>query len=52
LAIEQGVAFMPGEPFLPVESAGCGQLRLNFSHASEAQADEGLQKLAALIRHI
>ncbi len=52
LAIEQGVAFMPGEPFLPFETTGCGQLRLNFSHANEVQADEGLHKLAALIRHI
>jgi 2-aminoadipate transaminase len=52
LAIEQGVAFMPGEPFLPFETTGCGQLRLNFSHANEAQADEGLRKLAALIRSI
>lgn len=50
LAIDAGVAFMPGEPFLPFETTGCGQLRLNFSHASEAQADEGLKKLAALIR--
>ena len=52
LAIEQGVAFMPGEPFLPFETTGCGQLRLNFSHANEVQADEGLRKLAALIRSI
>lgn len=50
LAIDAGVAFMPGEPFLPFETTGCGQLRLNFSHAREAQADEGLKKLAALIR--
>jgi 2-aminoadipate transaminase len=27
-----------------------GQLRLNFSHASEEQADAGLAKLAALVR--
>lgn len=52
LAIKQGVAFMPGEPFLPFETTGCGQLRLNFSHANEVQADEGLRKLAALIRSI
>lgn len=49
-AIEAGVAFMPGEPFMPIEASGCGQLRLNFSHASEAQAEVGLRKLAALIR--
>jgi DNA-binding transcriptional MocR family regulator len=49
-AIEAGVAFMPGEPFMPVEMGGCGQLRLNFSHASEVQAESGLEKLAALVR--
>ena len=40
---------MPGEPFLPIEVESCGQLRLNFSHASEAQAELGLEKLAALV---
>lgn len=49
-AIAAGVAFMPGEPFLPMQVEACGQLRLNFSHASEAQAEIGLAKLAALIR--
>jgi DNA-binding transcriptional MocR family regulator len=49
-AIEAGVAFMPGEPFLPLEAGSCGQLRLNFSHAGEAQAELGLSKLAALVR--
>ncbi len=49
-AIEAGVAFMPGEPFLPLAVEGCGQLRLNFSHAGEEQAESGLEKLAALVR--
>ncbi|MFZ2163534.1 MAG: PLP-dependent aminotransferase family protein [Sideroxyarcus sp.] len=49
-AIEAGVAFMPGEPFFPVTVESSGQLRLNFSHASEEQADIGLAKLAALVR--
>jgi DNA-binding transcriptional MocR family regulator len=49
-AIEAGVAFMPGEPFFPVTVENSGQLRLNFSHASEEQADIGLAKLAALVR--
>jgi DNA-binding transcriptional MocR family regulator len=48
-AIEAGVAFMPGEPFLPLEAGSCGQLRLNFSHASEEQAEIGLAKLATLV---
>ena len=50
-ALEEGVAFMPGEPFLPEEVDSCGQLRLNFSHADEAQVESGLKKLAALIRY-
>ena len=50
-AIGEGVAFMPGEPFMPVMVESCGQLRLNFSHASEEQAEIGLAKLAALVRN-
>lgn len=49
-AIEAGIAFMPGEPFLPVEVESCGQLRLNFSHADEGQVETGLKKLAGLVR--
>jgi len=49
-AIEAGVAFMPGEPFMPIETQGTGQLRLNFSHAIEEQAERGLAALATLIR--
>lgn len=49
-AIAAGVAFMPGEAFFPAEAGARGQLRLNFSHADETQADEGLRRLAALVR--
>lgn len=49
-AIDAGVAFMPGEPFMPMQVEACGQLRLNFSHASEEQAEIGLAKLATLVR--
>ncbi len=49
-ALEAGVAFMPGEQFLPMEVSGCGQLRLNFSHANEVQAEAGLNILATLVR--
>jgi DNA-binding transcriptional MocR family regulator len=52
LAIEAGVAFMPGEPFFPMEVESSGQLRLNFSHASEAQAEAGLKILADLLRNV
>lgn len=50
-AIEEGVAFMPGEAFFPLQADNLGQLRLNFSHANEVQAGTGLRKLAALIRN-
>jgi DNA-binding transcriptional MocR family regulator len=32
------------------EMDGCGQLRLNFSHATTTQAESGLAKLASLVR--
>jgi 2-aminoadipate transaminase len=51
-AIERGVAFMPGEPFFPDARAAAGALRLNFSHATEAQADRGLAVLADLLREV
>lgn len=47
-AIEQGVAFMPGEEFYPDEPE-LGTLRLNFSHASAEQVDRGLEVLASLV---
>jgi DNA-binding transcriptional MocR family regulator len=50
LAIEQGVAFMPGESFYADRQGARGELRLNFSHAEEADIDKGLAVLAQLIR--
>ncbi|MBV8634533.1 MAG: PLP-dependent aminotransferase family protein [Burkholderiaceae bacterium] len=49
-ALEQNVAFMPGEPFFPVPEEGLGHLRLNFSHAPAERIEEGIARLAALIR--
>ncbi|MFZ4649192.1 MAG: PLP-dependent aminotransferase family protein [Rubrivivax sp.] len=49
-AIERRVAFMPGEPFFPGSTPVTGRLRLNFSHASEHEADRGLRSLAELLR--
>jgi 2-aminoadipate transaminase len=48
-AIRRGVAFMPGEPFYPAVSNGCGALRLNFNHADAAQTERGLATLEQLI---
>ena len=49
VAIEQGVAFMPGESFHPNPEEGLGTMRLNFSHASEASIEKGLAVLAQLV---
>jgi DNA-binding transcriptional MocR family regulator len=50
LALEQQVAFMPGEAFMPEPTRGTGQIRLNFSHADRDQTQVGLAKLAGLVR--
>lgn len=49
-ALEQNVALMPGEPFFAAPEQGLGYLRLNFSHAPEAKIEEGLARLAGLVR--
>ena len=49
VAIERGVAFMPGEPFYPEEPQRSATLRLNFSHASAADAERGLAILAQVL---
>jgi len=41
---------MPGEAFYADPKPARGTLRLNFSHASEAQVDEGLATLSRLVR--
>lgn len=50
-ALAQNVAFMPGEPFFADPDANPGYLRLNFSHIDPERLDEGLKRLAAVIRH-
>ena len=49
LALEQGVAFMPGEHFFMGSQPPTGYLRLNFSHASPADAERGLTRLAGMV---
>ena len=49
-ALAQDVAFMPGEPFFADPDANPGYLRLNFSHIDPARLDEGLKRLAAVVR--
>ncbi len=48
-ALAQDLAFMPGDPFFPGEP-DASYLRLNFSHATVAQIDEGVARLASLLR--
>ncbi len=50
-ALAQDVAFMPGEPFFVDPERNPGYLRLNFSHVAPARLDEGLRRLAAVIRN-
>lgn len=49
-ALQQNVAFMPGEPFFSEPDQHLGSLRLNFSHIDPARLDEGLKRLAAVVR--
>jgi 2-aminoadipate transaminase len=49
-ALEQDVAFMPGEPFFSEPELNPGHFRLNFSHIDPARLDEGLKRLAGVIR--
>ncbi len=49
-ALARKLAFMPGEPFYAEPGSGRGCLRLNFSHATPAQAARGLAALAEVIR--
>lgn len=48
-AIENNVAFMPGDFFYPENQCEHPTMRLNFSHAGESDIDRGLGILARLI---
>ncbi|MBT2340531.1 MULTISPECIES: aminotransferase-like domain-containing protein [Pseudomonas] len=49
-ALAADVAFMPGEPFFPEPDQHPGHLRLNFSHIDPARLEEGLRRLAGVVR--
>ncbi|MDU9405133.1 PLP-dependent aminotransferase family protein [Pseudomonas sp. zfem004] len=49
-ALAVDVAFMPGEPFFPEPDRHHGHLRLNFSHVAPGQLEEGLRRLAQVVR--
>jgi 2-aminoadipate transaminase len=48
-ALPRGVLFTPGEHFLAADGP-CAGMRLNFSHASEQDAERGLAILGELLR--
>ncbi|MCU1716188.1 PLP-dependent aminotransferase family protein [Pseudomonas sp. 5P_3.1_Bac2] len=49
-ALAQNVAFMPGEPFFIDPDNNPGYLRLNFSHVSPDKLNEGIKRLAQVVR--
>ncbi len=49
-ALAQDVAFMPGEPFFVDPERNPGYLRLNFSHVAPDRLDEGVRRLANVVR--
>lgn len=49
-ALEQDVVFMPGEPFFVDPEQNLGYLRLNFSHVAPERLNEGVRRLAGVIR--
>lgn len=49
-ALEQDVVFMPGEPFFVDPDQNLGYLRLNFSHVAPERLNEGVRRLAGVIR--
>ncbi|MCS7220559.1 MAG: PLP-dependent aminotransferase family protein [Anaerolineae bacterium] len=50
-AAHEGVVFVPGEIFFP-DGEGAPFLRLNFSHPTEAQIEEGIRRLAQAIQRM
>lgn len=50
MAIEEKVAFVPGEVFYPKGFQRYNTMRINFSYPSKAQIVEGVKKLSTVIR--
>jgi len=49
LAAEENVAFVPGRPFY-VDGGGENTLRLNFSNSDEQKIEDGIKRLAKVIK--
>jgi 2-aminoadipate transaminase len=51
LAIRENIAFVPGKPFY-VDGGGDNTLRLNFSNSDENRIEEGIKRLASIIKRL
>ena len=49
IALEAGVAFMPGEAFFAESNPPHGYIRLNFSHTEPEKMVEGLRRLRKVL---
>jgi 2-aminoadipate transaminase len=49
-AIQENVAFVPGECFYPEEGKGLRYMRLNFSNATPEQIKEGIRRLSVAVK--
>lgn len=52
LAIEENVAFVPGNPFYTDDASGSNTLRLNFSNSDYGQIEEGIKRLAVCLEKL
>jgi 2-aminoadipate transaminase len=51
LAIKENIAFVPGNAFY-VDGGGNNTLRLNFSNSDEEKIEEGIKRLAKIIKKL
>jgi len=51
VAVEQKVAFVPGQPFFP-DGTGHNTARLNFSYSAPETIDEGIRRLGAVLKSL
>lgn len=49
-ALQQNVAFVPGDSFYATGDEGCRHLRLNFSNAQPERIREGIRRLSIAVR--
>jgi 2-aminoadipate transaminase len=49
-AVNEKVAFVPGDCFYPREGDGLNNMRLNFSNATPEQIREGIRRLGGVVR--